>query len=387
MKFNIIYLITTFEDGDGATAGLISQIQIDKDFLEDYLIVAKIINTSNDNWNIVSSKNKEAIIDFLKKDKIYIHYFKAKSSNILMDMISLAGTNVPIISTICQVPSYTNLWLTPFELKNIWHFVFIDKAAYNNRITAFIPEEVKSQIYCSGFSVYKDYSKVSKRTPDGKIVFGRGSTSIKCPKSMIEVFNRIDVPNKVFKIVGIEEDSWIREEAKKYPNVEVYGKLPSKEWIEMCNSFDIFLYQIPNDCHSSLDGTLGLAMLLGKPVVYMGSEAPKERFHDNQNGFVANNIEEFIEYATKLGKDSELRKNIGEKGRLSTIHDFTPEIRQQKYKKIYSSLNTHKHFHIPISYWLQFFYQNKKQSKEFIQGMMRISFPILYKIYHRCNCK
>ena len=212
-KMNIIYLITKFEDGDGTTSGLTSQIRIDKDVLNNYLIVAKIINTSNCTYNIASIKNKKLISDFLKKGNVCIHYFKGASSNILMDMIALVGKQVPIIATICQVPSYNNLWLTPFELKNIWHFVFIDKAAYNNKLIKFLPNKVKSQIYCSGFNIYKDYSNVPKREPDGKIVYGRGSSSIKCPKDMIDLFNKIDVPNKVFRIVGIEEDSWIREEA------------------------------------------------------------------------------------------------------------------------------------------------------------------------------
>ena len=381
-KMNIIYLITKFEDGDGTTSGLTSQIRIDKDVLNNYLIVAKIINTSNCTYNIASIKNKKLISDFLKKGNVCIHYFKGASSNILMDMIALVGKEVPIIATICQVPSYHNLWLTPFELKNIWHFVFIDKAAYNNKLIKFLPNKVKSQIYCSGFNIYKDYSNVPKREPDGKIVYGRGSSSIKCPKDMIDLFNKIDVPNKVFRIVGIEEDSWIREEAKKYSNVEVYGMLPGNEWIEMCNSFDVFLYQIPKDCHSSIDGTLGLAMLLGKPVVYMGSEAPKERFHDNKNGFVANNADEFVEYATKLGKDSMLRKKIGEKGRLSTICDFTPEERTKRYKEIYKSL-VHYQFNIPASFWLDFFLKNKNQAKQFLFGIMRFSFPKIYDLYKK----
>lgn len=381
-KMNIIYLITKFEDGDGTTSGLTSQIRIDKDVLNNYLIVAKIINTSNCTYNIASIKNKKLISDFLKKGNVCIHYFKGASSNILMDMIALVGKQVPIIATICQVPSYHNLWLTPFELKNIWHFVFIDKAAYNNKLIKFLPNKVKSQIYCSGFNIYKDYSNVPKREPDGKIVYGRGSSSIKCPKDMIDLFNKIDVPNKVFRIVGIEEDSWIREEAKKYSNVEVYGMLPGNEWIEMCNSFDVFLYQIPKDCHSSIDGTLGLAMLLGKPVVYMGSEAPKERFHDNKNGFVANNADEFVEYATKLGKDSMLRKKIGEKGRLSTMRDFTPEERTKSYMEIYKSL-VHYQFKIPALYWLEFFLKNKNQAKQYLFGIMRFSFPKTYNFYNK----
>lgn len=204
---------------------------------------------------------------------------------------------------------------------------------------------------------------------------------------MFEVFDRIDVPNKLFRIVGIEDNSWIIREAAKRNNVEVYGKLSKEKWIEMCNSFDVFLYQLPEDCFSSIDGTLGLAMLLGKPVVYMGSSAPKERFHNNQNGFVAESIEEMIHYATILGRDSKLRNEIGERGRLSTINDFKPETRIQKYKELYQNIQTHATFHIPYSYTLFFLTKNKKQTKEYIRGILRIKFKTIYHIYRKLKRK
>lgn len=380
---NIIYLVSFYRVGDGTSAGVYSQIETDKSTYDDYLIVTKEIKSAQDGLKIVTNKQRQIIADFISKGPIVIHFFRGHFSNLLLEMLQLAGYHTPVVITVCQSPSYNNLWLTPFELKHAWQIVFIDKAAYNNSLVGFIPENVKTQIYLSEKGIYRNFETIPKSDNKGKIVYGRGSTSIKCPKTMFDVFDKIDVPNKLFRVVGIEGDSWVKDEAAKRDNVEVLGQLPIDKWEEVCNSFDVFLYQLPNDCFSSLDGTLGLAMLLGKPVVYMGCEAPKERFRHGENGFVANSIDEMAHYATLLGRDKTLREKIGEAGRLSTIKDFQPEERVRKYKDVYNRLDHHEKYEIPLSYVLKFLAKNKKQVKIYLRGWLREMFPTLFSLYQK----
>ncbi len=380
---NILYLITFYRVGDGTSSGLFSQIEIDKSFYDDYLIVTKKISSSQDGLNIITIDNKKEIEIFTQKGPLIIHYFRGHCSNILLDALQLVGFSTPVVTTICQSPSYNNLWLTPFELKHTWQFVFIDKSAYNNKLISFLPDNVKCQIYLSGKGIYKDFSYLKKVDNGDKVVFGRGSTSIKCPSTMFDVFDKIDIPNKLFRIVGIDGDSWVKEEAAKRSEVEVLGQLPQKEWEAVCNSFDVFLYQLPDDCYASIDGTLGLAMLLEKPVVYMGCDAPKERFTHGVDGFVANSIDEMAHYATLLGKDKELRVKIGKAGRVSTIRNFKPEIRNQKYREVYGRLNKHITFKIPLSYKVRFLCKNKIQARIFLRGILRYLFPNVFSLYKR----
>ena len=95
---------------------------------------------------------------------------------------------------------------------------------------------------------------------------------------MIDIFDRISISNKIFCIVGIPKgDNWVRRKAKGRNDIIIYDLLPYEEWLKVCATFDVCLYQIPVDSHASIDANLGLAMLMNKPVVYYGSEAPKER--------------------------------------------------------------------------------------------------------------
>lgn len=76
-----------------------------------------------------------------------------------------------------------------------------------------------------------------------------------------------------------------------------------------------FLYYLPLKAYSSIDGTLGEAMLLQKPVIYYGPEAPKERLIHGYNSLIANNKEEISVLCNKLAKDEEMRLQLGLKAR------------------------------------------------------------------------
>lgn len=365
----VLFLISYYKIGDGASAGLYSLISGDKG-LEKYLVLSRWNIRSQGDLNIKAVSTEKEVAECLKQEEYdIIHYFKAGFSNLFEMVIQAMKSlclDIPIVTTICQRPSYPNHLLSPFEIKHTSYFVFIDKASYNDPLIRFIPDDKKAQIYCVS-SLYAEITKdiVFKENKDGVIVYGRGTTLSKCPHNMFDIFDRIDIPNKRFCVVGIPEgDNWVRREAAKRSNVDVYPLLPYNEWFELCKSFDISLYQIPVDSHASLDANLGLPMYMQKPTVYYGSEAPKERFIHGVNGFVANNYDEIVEYATMLGKDADLRRKIGVNARRTTIEMFSFQKRLGKYYKIYYSLLSERksgtHITIPLSYRIIYLFKSYK---------------------------
>lgn len=86
-------------------------------------------------------------------------------------------------------------------------------------------------------------------------------------------------------------------------------------------------------------------------------------------------------YATMLGQDEELRKQIGKEGKLSTIADFDPLVRRQKYTEIYKMQKKRPKMRVPFLYRMKFYFQNKQQAKEYICGILRITFPKAYDLY------
>lgn len=355
----ILYILSIYNVGDGVSNALYSQIE-NKNNWDDYWVICKWKYLVQDHFHIVEF-NKVISRKLCETPFDCIHYFKGTPSNILELVINVfqrRNIKIPVLTTVCQNISFKSLLLSPYEIKVTDHFVFIDKTSYNSPIISFIPKEIKTQIYLSSPEVLKQKTEnvLFKQNSNGVIIYGRGSTLSKCPKNMFEVFDSIDIPNKLFYIIGIPfTDNWVRKEARKRENVIVYPQLPYNEWFDICTDFDVCLYQIPKNSHASIDANLGLPMLMRKPVVYYGPEAPKERFEHGKNGFVATNVEEISYYATLLGKNEEMRRNIGECARKSSLLMFSYQKRIDSYNEIY--LNISKKVisvNIPFKYYITY---------------------------------
>jgi len=163
-----------------------------------------------------------------------------------------------------------------------------------------------------------------------------------CHRQIVDWFNAIDIPDKRFFIVGIgDKAEWLKKEILTYKleeKIEIVPHLSFDNWLEKVSTFDIFLYQIPLDSYSSIDGTMQAAMLFGKPVVYYGSESPKELLVQGESGFIATNKEEFIRYATLLATNAELRTKMGEKARERILTEFNWHTTVEKYNNMYEQI-------------------------------------------------
>lgn len=180
---------------------------------------------------------------------------------------------------------------------------------------------------------------ITKKNSD--IIYGRGSSFNKCPESMIDNFDKIEIKNKKFIVVGVDEGTnWLNNEVSKRSksDINLFPLIPFEKWIQILKSFDVFFYQLPLDAYSSIDGTMQQAMLLRKPIVYYGPEAPKVLIDHGITGFIAENEDEFIHYAEILGRNSELRKEMGDKAYLKINNEFSCEKTLDLYNELYNSV-------------------------------------------------
>ena len=367
MSYNIIFCIETFNIGGGATIALMSLIKNNPD-IKDYVIFCRNIirNEKSLEGKIIVGKGND-IITFFQREKFdLIHWFKANGNCLFEDLIKEMCKyewRFPILTTICQKPSCKSLLLSPCEIRYSNHLVFIDKAAYNDALFQFIPNSKKSMIYFGfGWDLLEIIDKVRKNTSyvkTNQIIYGRGSSLNKCPKDMFDVFDKINHP-KSFIIVGGGKKQWIIREInkRKMYDVKLIDNLRYEEWIKVLNSFDVFLYYLPLKAYSSIDGTLGEAMLLQKPVIYYGPEAPKERLIHGYNSLIANNKEEISVLCNKLAKDEEMRLQLGLKARETTLENFSIERTIDAYNILYNKLLTKKefiHFDMPFFYLCHYY--------------------------------
>ncbi len=358
-KFRVLILNNSLSDNDGSSFALVGLLN-DLDFIESYKILTLKNQMISSDLNVRVVKNFEDVCDEIKSDNYdLVHNFRLKGNDLInwtLRALKVNNKRIPIITTVNQRPSFLLSLLTPDEIRNSYKIVLIDKASYNNRLISFIPENRRClNYYC--VSRYEDVferlfnERLSQKIKSGEtIIFGRGSTLNKCSKDIIDVFQRINIPNKEFRIYGVDSGSWLDKIASKYENVKTYPLLPLAEWYEALKDFDIFLYQLPEYSHASLDGTLGAAMKLGIPAVYYGPDAAKERFINGINGYVATTKDEIVEYATLLGKDENLRLQIGKEGRASTVRQFNWRNTYNVYRRLYEDATVCEEIHVPLKY-------------------------------------
>lgn len=344
----ILYIINNLNIG-GATDALICILK--NSTYDSRKIICKnnyLADISNLDIEVEEGNGRLVFDTFIQAEYDLIHWFRAESAllfeELCMEMVAQKRI-LSIVTTVCQYPREFRLRLTPNEIKYNQCIVFIDKHAYACKFNKSILNDRKQMIY---FGIHYDenlYTRYNKLSPIGENVdvkFGRGSSLNKCPKDMIAWFSKINVPQKKFCVVGVgDKPGWLKKEITKYKletNVEIIPHLNFDEWLLKVSSFDIFLYQIPLNSYSSIDGTMQAAMLLSKPIVYYGSESPKELIEHGVSGFIANNKREFIHYATLLATDTELRLQIGQKANERLISEFNWKVTVENYRTLYQKV-------------------------------------------------
>ena len=161
-----------------------------------------------------------------------IHYFRTSGYELFdwaVKALRHLKLKTPIITTICQRPSYPQLLPSVAELTQSVRVVMIDRAAMNDPLFDFIAADRKRHIYFGAtqrdIELTEQLAAAWHPTP-GRVVFGRGSTPGKVPADYCKITDRINVPGKHVVIAGIPVNSPVRRQAEGRDYVEMVDALP-----------------------------------------------------------------------------------------------------------------------------------------------------------------
>ena len=397
----VLFTINRYYSNCGASRAMRVYMQ-NNEGLEEPVVFCKHLAKEDSDPIPIQCGTAEKILDYyLAHHYQCIHYFRSDQWELFEELVRAAkrrNIHLPVLTTVCQQPDYRGIMLRPFEITHSNMLVFIDKAAYNCPRYSFIPKERKTMIYCSFStnSAKEDTTRMADRAEKTNPipVVGRASSLNKCPNDMFDVYDRLDEPKKILVIGGGNSKTTARIKAhcdkrKGSYAVEMTGQLLYAEYMKRMTEIDIFLYHLRTDAYSSLDATLGTAMLMKKPCVYMGPPAPAERFEHGFNGFVAHNKEELVKYTNMLLRDPALREKIGANARMTTLRDFSAADTFQKYNELYRKIADSRstpHIRMPFTLHVSCFFHSSLHQmldnaqckfRRMIQRGRRILLPIV----------
>ena len=351
-KKKILFIIWSFSYGGGAEnllANLVNNMNLDKydvDILEywhsnikilkvdDRIRVLKpVIDSTKDNH--LKMWTAKILLEYFPSvlRKIYIKekydYEIAFNSLIPTFLLNKKGKTVSWVHTdIYDLKDQKyNLWLQTKAYKTINKIVAISENTYNSIIDIFPQHKDKTVIIHNSldFDQIKEMAKEKIDIKKDKFTFlyaGRLDER-KNPLYLIDIANEMKNKGLDFQIwmLGRGELKEKIEEKIKLLHLENYITLLGfKEnqyaYFAQCDAI------IMTSTQEGFPATLAEGLVLGKPFISTPVGGVKEMADDNNCGFSAKNIDEFVNYADKLINDKDLYKKISENGK-KYISNFT----------------------------------------------------------------
>ena len=149
----------------------------------------------------------------------------------------------------------------------------------------------------------------------------------KNPELFIGIAEKL--PNIKFTWIG-EGDLKNKLTAK---NITVTGWKERKEVLQILNDNDIFIL---TSLWEGLPISLLEAMYMKKICVVSNVIGNRDVIKDNKNGYIANNLDEFVEKIKNIGEGSEIIQN---KAKTDINESYNTNIMIEKYKKLYIGEN------------------------------------------------
>lgn len=369
-RYNVVFCIEQYSENGGATFALREYIECNSKLNKVVVLTNNIALTGQHDFEVFDINQTDLNILFSKSKFDYIHFYHANGYSVLKKLLTFIkknGINLSVLTTVCQKPSYPGYWLSPFEIRNSNLLVYIDYTASKDKMYTFVNKDKKQVIYigCSNslIEITDEINKCYKpNQKSNKICYGRGSYLLKCPKNMFVVFDEIPSP-KEFVIVGSgpeEYKEWIYDEIARRNSFDIQYKEGTSfsDWLKIAKSFDVFLYHLPENAWSSVDGTLVQAMLLEKPVIYCGPSAPKEILKHMYNALVADKESEIPDLCKLLKRDINLREKLSQNARNTILTDFRMTYSCEKYNKIAEDFKNGRYddkIHVPLWFIIKYY--------------------------------
>lgn len=153
------------------------------------------------------------------------------------------------------------------------------------------------------------------------------------PQKNPELFNQIAHRLSDYKFIWIGAGEL--EGVLDSNNITITGWVPREKAVLYIDNSDVFVF---TSKWESLSIALMEAMALGKPCVVSKCHGNVDVIKDGINGFLCDEVDEYVETIKKLVNDKELAKKIGKKAREEIYLNHNIKLIENKYRELFHEI-------------------------------------------------
>lgn len=133
------------------------------------------------------------------------------------------------------------------------------------------------------------------------------------------------IPNAEFFLLGDKESgAWMRDELLK---LGIEDRVHFEGWVDNVNErlidFDIFGYPLNPYHFGTTENSILEAMSVGLPIVLLNQATEKYIVTHNEDGILADGIEDYVDWVVELIKSEQMRKQLGRNAARSVWDKFS----------------------------------------------------------------
>ena len=204
--------------------------------------------------------------------------------------------------------------------------------APNDELVSMLRERTGKPVFLMKRGIDTDLFNPARRTVQDDIprlgYVGRitPEKSVRFLKTLDDGLRRPGMPPFRFLIVGDgSEREWLQQ---NLASADLPGILRGEDLAEACANMDIFTFPSRTDTFGNV---VLEAFASGVPAVVTDAGGPKFIVQDGVSGFVAHDDREFIEMTSRLLKDADMRRQMGESARRQACGESWDSVFEKVY--------------------------------------------------------
>lgn len=150
----------------------------------------------------------------------------------------------------------------------------------------------------------------------------------------------LKINESVFTVIGPQKQKLSEDVSKSRIGSKIFltGYVSEEEKLNRLSRFGVFGYPLAAHHYGTCDQAIQEAMALGVPVVVLANKMESFMVEHGVTGYVAQSIDEYVDYVVRLAQDVELNGKIGSQARAEAKQRYSLQKMVMEWQNVFTDL-------------------------------------------------